>query len=188
VVVLRGAVSDFFEGSGSGYGYGSGDGYASGYGDGSGDGSGDGYASGYGDGSGDGSGYGYGSGYGSGDGGGDEKIYWTAALATYLSRAAADCRERLDAARAVGATIAYWRSNSEGRASNGGRNDPVHAGLIETTDGPLNLCTKRALHATLQPRKWKGERLWVVALHGEVKDGGDKMGALKREILFEALQ
>jgi hypothetical protein len=37
----------------------------------------------------------------------------------------------------------------------------------------------------MQPDEWKGERLWVVALYGEVQFEGDKCAALKREILGE---
>ena len=47
------------------------------------------------------------------------------------------------------------------------------------------LCEKTTLHATLMPSKWKGERLWIVALDGTVVGNAEKMGALKREILCE---
>jgi len=33
----------------------------------------------------------------------------------------------------------------------------------------------------------KGARVWVVAMHGEIVEDGDKMGALKREIIGECL-
>jgi hypothetical protein len=60
--------------------------------------------------------------------------------------------------------------------------------MVEEVDGPLVLCTAHALHGTLNPAKWKGERLWVVALHEPVEysesDGG-KYGSLKRTILME---
>ena len=159
-------------GSGSGDGDGSGYGYGYSYGDGSGDGygSGSGYGYGYGSGDGDGSGYGYGSGDGSGDGDG----YWLAALASTVTQAA----------RAAGAAIAFWRSGSDGRPCNGGSGEPVHVGLKEEIPGPLRLC-RNALHGTLEPTKWEGKRLWIVALWGEVQTEGDKMGALKREILAE---
>ena len=48
-----------------------------------------------------------------------------------------------------------------------------------------SLCTPHCLHATLKPSKWKGERLWIVALDGEVVGDAEKMGALKREIICE---
>jgi hypothetical protein len=51
--------------------------------------------------------------------------------------------------------------------------------------GPLALYGPHALHATLTPHKWKGERLWIVALIGEVIRDETKMGALKREIIGE---
>jgi hypothetical protein len=37
----------------------------------------------------------------------------------------------------------------------------------------------------MQPHTWKGARLWVVALFGEVQQENDKYGALKREIIGE---
>ena len=158
--------SGYGDGSGSGS-YGSGS-YGSGYGDGSGSGS---YGSGYGDGSGSGSGSGsYGSGSGSGSG------YWRMIfeklqlnLATY-----ADC------------FIAFWKSDKDGLPSNGGGGSvPAFAEMKQKIDGPLQLCTRNALHATLHPEKWKGERLWVVALKGELAIADDKIGALEREILAE---
>jgi hypothetical protein len=57
--------------------------------------------------------------------------------------------------------------------------------MVEEIKGPLEVCTPNALHATLSPWKWKGERCFVVALIGEVQEQEDKMGALKREILAE---
>ena len=63
----------------------------------------------------------------------------------------------------------------------------ARVGLVEEIAGPLAVCTARALHATLEPGKWKGDRLWIVALYGEVQQDGDKLGALKREFLAEVL-
>jgi hypothetical protein len=37
------------------------------------------------------------------------------------------------------------------------------------------------------PSKWKGERVWLVALFGEVQGDDEKMCALKREILGEII-
>jgi hypothetical protein len=56
---------------------------------------------------------------------------------------------------------------------------------VEEIAGPLEVCTPKALHGTLAPWKWKGERCFVVALIGEVQEQEDKLGALKREILAE---
>jgi hypothetical protein len=56
---------------------------------------------------------------------------------------------------------------------------------MQEIEGPLQLCGPGALHATMNPDKWKGDRLWLVALHGEVQFQDDKVGALKREILAE---
>ena len=37
----------------------------------------------------------------------------------------------------------------------------------------------------MKPDSWKGERLWVVALYGEMQWREDKCAALKREIIGE---
>jgi len=158
---------------------------ALGYGDGSGDGYGSGY--GYGDGYGDGYGYGsgYGSGYGYGDGSGE---YWRAVIPAFAERLPSAQRKRLAALESEGATIAFWRSDKNGRASNGGRQTlAASPGGLDEVTGPLELCTHRALHATWMPPKWDGERWWLVALIGEVRHDGDKMGALKREIIGECV-
>jgi hypothetical protein len=175
-------------GSGSGYGYGYGYGYGSGYGSGSGDGYGYGYGdgdgSGYGYGYGSGYGYGYGSGYGSGSGSGS---YWLACIPYFAAKWTDAQRARLRELQESGAKICYWRSDEEGRACNGGSNKPVTPGTVEKITGPLQLCTRKALHATLIVPKWTGERVWVVALIGEVQGDEEKFGALQREIIGEAL-
>ena len=170
--VLRGVVP-YVAGSGDGYddgsGYGDGDGYGYSYGYGSGSG----YGSGYGDGYGDGYGYGDGSGSGSGDGDGDD--YWFAVYARWARNRQIECED----------TIALWRSDMTGRPANGGEGDSAKIGQTRTVRGPLSLCGQHALHATLMPEKWHGDRLWVVALHGTVVGNGEKMGALARTILGE---
>jgi hypothetical protein len=180
-------------GDGSGYGYGYGDGSGSGYGDGSGsgDGSGDGYGYGYGDGSGYG-GYGDGSGDGDGDGYGygyGSKEYWLSAIKYFSAKWTSSQQKRLSECEFEGLTIAYWRSTSTGNPANGGSDIKAAApGIIHRSDGPLELCRSGTLHATFIPPKWKGERWWVVAMHGEIaSDCSDKIGALKREILGECL-
>jgi len=57
--------------------------------------------------------------------------------------------------------------------------------MTQEIPGPLEICTRRALHATLDPGQWQGERLWLVALFGETQNSEDKLAALKREILTE---
>ena len=184
------------DGSGYGSGYGYGDGYGYGYGSGYGSGSGSGYGYGYGYGSGDGYGYGYGSGpgygygYGSGDGDGSgygDGEYWEATIDGFAAQWPADRRDRLSALRAEGAVIAFWRSDKDGRACNGGENKPVQPGTVETENGPLELCGRHTLHATLIPPKWDGVRWWIVALIGDVVGDKTKFGALKREIIGECL-
>lgn len=163
------------------YGYGDGYGHG-GYGDsygyhGYGDGDGHGYGYGYrgdGDGHGDGYGYeGYGCGYygyyGDGYGCGEED------MSAYLAALVGDGGN--------GLVLAIWRSNRDGTPANGGGGEPVCEGLVQEVEGPLELCSPRALHATLAPLKWQGERWWIVGLHEPVAYGEDKIGSLKRTIL-----
>ena len=118
--------------------------------------------------SGSGDGYGYGYGYGSGYGLSD---YFACAIAsTHTSKG----------------VVALWRSDSAGMPANGGRLEvPASIGVVHESAGPLSLCHDGTLHATWRPTRWHGDRLWVVALHGDVISGDDKLGALKREILAE---
>ena len=87
--------------------------------------------------------------------------------------------------RKSGATLAYWRSDENGRPANGGRGLIAKAGDVHETHGPLRCCAPGTLHATLLPQKWKGERLWLVAMIGETVTQEDKIGALKREIIAD---
>ena len=138
---------------------------------------GDGY--GYGDGDGDGDG----SGYGSGDG-----DYWRATISAFAAKWPLEVQAKYEAAKAAGVTIAFWRSSKIGLPANGGgRIEAAAPGVIHTAPGPLSLCDEGTLHATLIPPKWKGERYWIVALHGEVIGDEEKYGCLKREIIGEAL-
>ena len=177
VEILRGEPAELASlyGYGSGYGSGYGYGYGSGYG------------YGYGNGSGSGYGYGYGNGYGSGDGYGS-KTYWQATILNFAAKWPDDQRQKLEAAKLSGATIAFWLSSDKGLPSNGGgKIEPAAPGVIHTSPGPLQTCHSGTLHATLLPPKWEGKRWWIVALHGEVVGDEEKYGCLKREILGEAL-
>lgn len=58
-------------------------------------------------------------------------------------------------------------------------------GLTETIDGPLEICTAKGLHGTIDPTKWKGERWWIVALHEPVQKQEDKIASLKRTFLVD---
>ena len=144
------------------------------------------FLNGSGSGSGSGSGYGYGYGDGSGYGYGS-KEYWLATIPVFARKMPEAQQARLVELQKDGATIAFWRSDGDGRAANGGTNPPVAAGTVEHVRGPLRICTKNALHATLIPPKWKGERWWLVALIGEVQTDDDKLAALHREIIGECL-
>jgi hypothetical protein len=162
-----------------GYGYGDGYGYGYGYGYGAGDGYGDGY----------GYGYGYGDGDGYGDGSGDgSKEYWLATVDAFASTWPDTSRQRLTALRKEGAVIAFWRSDEYGQPSNnGGKIEPAAPGIVHMSPGPLSVCSRGTLHATVVPPKWKGERWWIVAMIGKVAWDDDKCGALKREIIGECI-
>ena len=121
-----------------------------------------------------------GSGYGYGD-----KGYVLALIDAFAARLSQACRDRLAELRKLGATIAFWRSDEKGRPCNGGSGEPVKPGDVQETPGPLSLCGRGTLHATLRPEKWKGGRIWLVALLGQTVGDEEKMGALKREIIGE---
>jgi hypothetical protein len=88
----------------------------------------------------------------------------------------------------LGAKIAFWRSDTRGKPANGGHDIEAAApGVVHKAPGPLNLCHGGTLHATLIPPEWNGERIWVVALLGEVRGNDEKYGALEREIIGECL-
>ena len=160
MAMIRGVIPEGTgTGTGTGTGIGTGTGYGYGYGDGSG------------------SGYGYGDGYG----------YWRVCLENFAAELPADQRARYEAARAAGLPLAYWCSDARGQPANGGRGVMAAAGVMHETAGPLRLCYYGTLHATLIPSKWKGERWWIVALHGEVVGDDEKMGCLKREIIGECV-
>ena len=130
---------------------------------------------------GDGSGYGYGDGDGSGSGSGD---YWRSVIDG--AAISASQRARLLALSAVGARVAFWRSDVDGRPANGGSGEPARPGLVQRAPGPLRAaCGSGQLHATLRPEKWQGLRWWIVALLGEVRGDEEKCWALEREIIAE---
>jgi hypothetical protein len=86
----------------------------------------------------------------------------------------------------LGAKICFWRSTAAGDSANGGRLKVKAApGVVHEVAGPLEICSSRALHASLLPPKWQGERWWAVALIGEVVGDEEKYAALKREIIGE---
>ena len=127
-----------------------------------------------------GSGSGYGYGYGDGDGSGSIQKEYLQAVA---DGAVGDRAPQL---RADGAVLAFWRSDKDGKPSNGGEGPARHIGMIEEEPGPLKPCQRGALHATMTPEQWKGERLWVVALYPPVETVDEnKFASLKREILAE---
>ena len=130
------------------------------------------------------SGSGSGSGYGYGDGDGDGD-YLRAILGALSKTWEHAQRSRLAALLKQKVRLAFWRSDKSGKPANGGSAAPVKPGDIQEESGPLELCSRGTLHATLQPRRWQGDRLWIVALHGEVVGDDEKLGCLKREIVGE---
>jgi hypothetical protein len=59
--------------------------------------------------------------------------------------------------------------------------------MSQEVDGSLHPCTEHALHATDEPHRWCGSRVWVVALVGQVVADEQKCCALRREIIGEVL-
>jgi hypothetical protein len=84
-----------------------------------------------------------------------------------------------------GKVIAVWRSSWEGEPVNGGSGTKARVGLVERITGPLTLCTKNALHGTLLPSNWEGDRWWVVALDEPVQWQDHKAGSLTRTFLAD---
>jgi len=124
-------------------------------------------------------GYGSGSGYGSGDGDGSGDGYGDG----YKTFAEHLARERGETD--TDAEYAFWFSDAEGKACNGGKGVPVIPGSVQEIAGPLEICTPRALHGTFNPSQWKGDRLWLVALYPPIQRDGDKIASLKRKIICE---
>ena len=109
--------------------------------------------------------------------------HWTAKQRNHL--------RRMQKASAV---FAYYLTDSHGRPSNHKFNNILDArkwtvkpGIIQRVDGPLVACSENALHATLEPHKWVGNRVWVVAFLGEVKYLNNKIAGLHREIIGEVM-
>ena len=137
-----------------------------------GDGDGNGYGNGYGDGNGNGNGYGYG-----------DKQYWFNSVQYAIKH---EDKNKLSSLEDQGVLFAYWRSNKDGTPSNGGSGTKAVPGLVEEIKGPLKICTKDALHGTYLPAKWKGDKIWIVALYPPFQFEEDKVASLKREIICEA--
>lgn len=85
----------------------------------------------------------------------------------------------------AGCRLAIWKAKADGSPANGGSGGPRKVGDIEEIPGPLRLCGKGALHATLNPGKWEGSRWFIVAMYPPIVQEDDKLGSLKREILTE---
>lgn len=88
------------------------------------------------------------------------------------------------------AKVAYWCSDQFGgpanhQLDNYGAAWRAYPGRVDKlkrkTPEP---CSPHALHATLSPHRWRGVRVWVVALRNWVDDG-DKLAATERTIIGE---
>jgi hypothetical protein len=97
-------------------------------------------------------------------------------------------RTRLRACIKAGDTIAFWCSDAFGRPSNGGSLTIERAapGVIHRGKGDA-LCEAGTLHATHQPHRWAGVRVWIVACREIVGEQSDKLGCREREIIGEVL-
>ena len=100
-------------------------------------------------------------------------------------------QRRLQECIDAGHTIAYWNSDQHGRPCNGGRCADgwrARVGLVQRIDAEVAApCGPGALHATHEPHRWSGCRVWVVALSGSVVVHTGKLGATVREFLGEVL-
>jgi hypothetical protein len=100
--------------------------------------------------------------------------------------------QSLNKAIREGATIAFTLTGPDGEPCNGGTSLPegyARPGLVQKYECPLGLCQPGVFHATLEPHKWNGSRVWIVALYGKVECEANtyKLGALKREFIGEVL-
>lgn len=90
------------------------------------------------------------------------------------------------------ARLTYWCSSDDGTPTNGGDLDSVEPGDVHKIDDndELAVCPdpergEAGLHGTDNPHRWQGDRVWIVALIGEVMRGVYKMAARRREIVCE---
>lgn len=86
-----------------------------------------------------------------------------------------------------GIVYAFYKSSTDGSPANGGGGTIATPGALHEIDGPLRICTKNALHATLDLLSWKGSKLWLVKMYEpvEYQPNGAKVASLKREIVRE---
>lgn len=103
-------------------------------------------------------------------------------------------RNHLRRMQKAGAVFAYYLTDSYGRPSNRNIDNlldrkkwTVKPGIVQKVNGPLVECSANALHATLEPHQWIGNRVWVVAFLGEVKRLDNKIAGLHREIIGEVM-
>jgi hypothetical protein len=88
------------------------------------------------------------------------------------------------------AWIGYWCSNADGQPAQYGTplSEPASVGVVHREDGPLREdCGAGQLHATREPWKWPGSRVWIVALIGETHGDNTKSWGLVREIIGEVM-
>src|SRR5262245_13411102 len=82
--------------------------------------------------------------------------------------------------------VGYWCANAQGRSAYGhGGTLTAEPGAVQTVAGPLRICCEGGLHATREPHRWPGFRVFVVALLGPRLKGENKCAASRREIVGE---
>ena len=90
----------------------------------------------------------------------------------------------------AGNTIAYWCSDAHGRSANGGSSiEPAAPGVVhrQAEPGPVFECGPGAVHATFEPHRWAGSRVWIVSMRGTLVKGATKLAAAERLIIGEVL-
>ena len=80
---------------------------------------------------------------------------------------------------------AFCNSGIDGLPINGGNLDTVcYEGAIHTVDGPMEICTETALHATFNPLRWKYEAIWLCKMYYPlIYSDHSKICSQKREIV-----
>ena len=90
----------------------------------------------------------------------------------------------------AGNTIAYWCSDAHGRSANGGQLiQPAAPGVVhrQSVAGAVSPCGPKAVHATFEPHRWAGVRVWIVSMRGGIVQDKHKLAAAERLIIGEVL-
>ena len=97
-------------------------------------------------------------------------------------------RARATKLYSAGWTLAYWCGDAHGRPANGGSGVTASVGAVHVGTPGAAICEPGCLHATYEPHRWRGARVWVVALEAPVIRSDAKIGTNgRREIIAEVL-